>query len=528
MSTSAKALLVGCNYPGTDAELMSPVYDCELVKSALETSMGIPTENIIVLVDDGETATEETLPTKENIEATLQQLVADSQPGDHLLFFFSGHGTQVPSDDMEEPDGVDEAICPHDLTNLITDDDLRAILADLPEGVNFTMISDSCHSGTLLDQLQVVIEGPKENDPEEPEGMKDAFTQKCAGHGAHGGPLTKSIDICDQLSKTLGCEVGPGNIRYALAVANGRNCSTKYKGIWDIIDDLGLGDLGPLDILNTLIDEGQAELLPRAGVKCSECPCPESAILITGCGSDQLSEDTGEGSALTLALVEVLQSFKETYPDQDISYRSLVYYIRDLLLSMDKEQDPSLECTQAAADLAFLGGSGADAASSKCGGGGGGGGASSQSSAGIDLNTLMGRINSYRAYHQADSASWDEGLASQAQEWVNYLASTGRLEHGGHDGAGQNLYMTSDTSADHSGVCVAATDGWYSEVDKYDWNNPAFSMETGHFTQVVWRGSSRVGYAVASGQFGTFVAAHYAAAGNMQGDFQNNVLPPAA
>ena len=53
---------------GTDAELKSPVYDCELVKSALETSMGIPTENIILLVDDGETATDETLPTKRNIE----------------------------------------------------------------------------------------------------------------------------------------------------------------------------------------------------------------------------------------------------------------------------------------------------------------------------------------------------------------------------------------------------------------------------------------------------------------------------
>ena len=46
---------------------MSPVYDCELVKGVLETSMGIPEENIILLVDDGET-TEETLPTKDNIE----------------------------------------------------------------------------------------------------------------------------------------------------------------------------------------------------------------------------------------------------------------------------------------------------------------------------------------------------------------------------------------------------------------------------------------------------------------------------
>ena len=56
----------------------------------------------------------------------------------------------------------------------------------------------------------------------------------------------RSIDICDQLSKSLGCEVGPGNIRYALAVANGRNCSAKYKGIWDLIDDLGLVSGGVL------------------------------------------------------------------------------------------------------------------------------------------------------------------------------------------------------------------------------------------------------------------------------------------
>ena len=205
-----------------------------------------------------------------------------------------------------------------------------------------------------------------------------------------------------------------------------------------------------------------------------------------------------------------------------------MYYVRDLLLSLDKEQDPSLECTQEAADLPFLGGSGAEGAS-KCGGGGGGG--SSQSSSGIDIYAVMGRVNTYRAHHgctMAEAASWDEGLASQAQQWVNYLASTGRMEHGGHDGAGQNLYMTSDTSADHNGVCIAATDAWYSEVNQYDWNNPGFSMETGHFTQVVWRGSTRMGYAMASGQYGTFVAAHYAAPGNMQGAFQDNVWPPAA
>jgi hypothetical protein len=88
--------------------------------------------------------------------------------------------------------------------------------------------------------------------------------------------------------------------------------------------------------------------------------------------------------------------------------------------------------------------------------------------------------------------------------------------------------MTSDTSVDPSAVCVAATDAWYNEVGQYDWSNPGFSMETGHFTQVVWRGSTSVGYAVASGPYGTFVAAHYVEHGNMSGAFEENVLPPAA
>jgi len=145
---------------------------------------------------------------------------------------------------------------------------------------------------------------------------------------------------------------------------------------------------------------------------------------------------------------------------------------------------------------------------------------------GIDVDTLMGQINNYRAYHQAEGASWDEDLASQAQEWVNYLASIGRLDHGGADGAGQNLFMTGEIDADPNRVCIAATDVWYSEVDKYDYNNPGFTMETGHFTQLVWRKSTRVGYAVASGPYGTFVAAHYVAPGNYLDDFRDNVLPP--
>lgn len=68
----------------------------------------------------------------------------------------------------------------------------------------------------------------------------------------------------------------------------------------------------------------------------------------------------------------------------------------------------------------------------------------------------------------------------------------------------------------------------------YNFNNPGFSSATGHFTQVVWRGSSTLGCAVQvcnTGLGGTgwpqgsIVVCRYSAAGNVLGYFQSNVLP---
>jgi hypothetical protein len=46
------------------------VLDCEMMKTLLEDTMGVPAENITMLLDDGETASEETLPTKDTIEVS--------------------------------------------------------------------------------------------------------------------------------------------------------------------------------------------------------------------------------------------------------------------------------------------------------------------------------------------------------------------------------------------------------------------------------------------------------------------------
>ena len=84
------------------------------------------------------------------MQAQLDRLISLTLPGDTLFFHFSGHGTQVPSDDADETDGLDEAIVPTDM-NLIVDDDLRVIVAKAPLGACLTMMADCCHSGTMLD-----------------------------------------------------------------------------------------------------------------------------------------------------------------------------------------------------------------------------------------------------------------------------------------------------------------------------------------------------------------------------------------
>ena len=48
----------------------------------------------------------------------MQRLVQATQPGDSLLFQFSGHGSQVPDYSGDETDGLNETLCPCDFRSV--------------------------------------------------------------------------------------------------------------------------------------------------------------------------------------------------------------------------------------------------------------------------------------------------------------------------------------------------------------------------------------------------------------------------
>ena len=70
------------------------------------------------------------------------------------------------------------------------------------------------------------------------------------------------------------------------------------------------------------------------------------------------------------------------------------------------------------------------------------------------------------------------------------------------------------------------TDMWYEEAGKYNYRNTQFSTSTGHFTQVVWAGSTQMEAGrVVSSSGAQFVFVRYSPAGNVRGKFEENVRP---
>lgn len=68
--------------------------------------------------------------------------------GDTFVLTYSGHGGQLPDTNGDEPDQLDETWCLYD--RQLVDDELHALWAKFAKGVRILMLSDSCHSGTVL------------------------------------------------------------------------------------------------------------------------------------------------------------------------------------------------------------------------------------------------------------------------------------------------------------------------------------------------------------------------------------------
>ncbi|KAL1289408.1 hypothetical protein HN51_057627 [Arachis hypogaea] len=114
------------------------------------------------------------------------------------------------------------------------------------------------------------------------------------------------------------------------------------------------------------------------------------------------------------------------------------------------------------------------------------------------------------------SLIWDDSVAAYAQNYANQRRKDCQLIHS-HGPYGENLAWSS--SNDFSGV-----DGvklWVDEKAYFDYmsNSCADNQMCGHYTQVVWKNTLRVGCAkvICDNNGGTFITCNYDPPGNYIG-----------
>ncbi|TNF18182.1 MAG: caspase family protein [Rhodobacteraceae bacterium] len=158
-----RALLVGVSdYHYLDADLRGPANDVGLMARAL-IARGAKAADIVVLAAPDaplpEGVANAGAPTRAAIMAGLDALAATSSAETHAVFYFSGHGTQMPDMNGDEQGGFDEIFLPADargwsgaagtVENAIIDDEMTPKMqAILDTGAQLVAMLDACHSET--------------------------------------------------------------------------------------------------------------------------------------------------------------------------------------------------------------------------------------------------------------------------------------------------------------------------------------------------------------------------------------------
>src|SRR5437763_2072900 len=135
---------------------------------------------------------------------------------------------------------------------------------------------------------------------------------------------------------------------------------------------------------------------------------------------------------------------------------------------------------------------------------------------------ILAAHNTQRAAVGMPSLAWDPALGNGAAVYAQQMAMSGTFAHSDRSarrGVGENLWMGS-----HGAFSIEAmVGGWTSERRYFlpgifpnnsrtgDWG------DVGHYTQMIWPTTQRVGCAIASTPRVDYLVCRYAPAGNIDG-----------
>ncbi|MFQ5536468.1 MAG: caspase family protein [Gemmatimonadota bacterium] len=144
------ALIVGIsdyiNFDDVEGgDLPGAEHDARAVRDVLVGRFGFPAENVRMILNRD--ATRAAIQ-----EGITEWLASRARPGDNVVVFYAGHGSQMWDESGDEDDGLDETLAPADVLPTstefdISDDTFGSWLNQLPTN-NVVVVLDNCNSGT--------------------------------------------------------------------------------------------------------------------------------------------------------------------------------------------------------------------------------------------------------------------------------------------------------------------------------------------------------------------------------------------
>ena len=244
-----RALIVGVNnYRVPEYSLQGVDLDVGMMKE-ITRLMGFKDSQVKTMLDEQATSS--------NVFRGIEDwLIKGAGPDDRVLFYFSGHGSQVPDEDRDDEDLLDEVLCLYDLAvvkkrgrvslnNVLLDDQFYKLLGAM-RSQKILVLLDCCHSGSAIKALPLDTRSmPISN------GMVKFFHYE-------GMPLGAGIEG-NFLGKPKAINAPPGvEDRYVAITACGENEKAMATTQGSIFT------LGVRDAIRTAIREGKSKQLTPA------------------------------------------------------------------------------------------------------------------------------------------------------------------------------------------------------------------------------------------------------------------------
>ena len=140
------------------------------------------------------------------------------------------------------------------------------------------------------------------------------------------------------------------------------------------------------------------------------------------------------------------------------------------------------------------------------------------------LAVMLARHNEARSALGIPALTLDDDLNQQALDYAKEMAASGSFQHSpssSRPGQGENLWAGTAGKFSYDSMVGAWIDEkQYYIHDRFPYvSNTGKWQDVGHYTQIIWRDTTRLGCGLATGGGWDYLVCRYAPPGNVSGQF---------